>query len=406
MAKLIELTDSGLVYMTENQIYQMIIDKMLEIDPNWNLDPSTPDGYMAAWMAEKWREAVEAVVIAYNSKDRAKARDTQLNAIGALTGSFREDGTPSVINITCSGTPGAVILAGSVIEGEQSWTIDSNVTIQPGGTVTATATCAIVGPVDPTVGSVNTIKTTIGGWASVTNTSTATIGTNQQSNASFRTEQAKAVSRPGSNQVDNTIGEIFAIDDVLRVVGYENPTGASSVSPENPHGLPANSCTYLVQGGDDAAIAKAIYIKKNPGVLLNQEGTPIEVTVTSDVHPSNNKIIKFGRPTAVNMTVAIDLIDPLGNLPVNIEELVQDAIIKYINGELIDLDDGFDPSGFDIGEDVPVRRIDTPINHVIGQYKGSYINSLTINTLTSGAVPIAFDSISTWLPSNITVTVS
>lgn len=38
--------------MTEKEIYQMFIDKMIEIDPNINLDPSTFDGRMAEWLAE------------------------------------------------------------------------------------------------------------------------------------------------------------------------------------------------------------------------------------------------------------------------------------------------------------------------------------------------------------------
>ena len=193
---------------------------------------------------------------------------------------------------------------------------------------------------------------------------------------------------------------------MLRVAAYENPTGTADVSPENPYGLPKNSETYLIQGGDSNAIAKAIYIKKNPGVYLNGAGIIEEITVTSDVHPSNNKLIRFGRPTPVPMIVSVELADPLNNLPTKIEELIEKAIIAYGNGELFDSGvNGFDQTGFDIGESVPVRRLDTPINKVIGVYDGAYISNVTVNTQTGGLIAISFDEISSWSSDNISVTV-
>jgi hypothetical protein len=406
MTDIVTVTDSSLVTATENEIYQAIVEKCLELDPQFNTDPSTFDGYMNAWHAENYRVILEALREAWNSKDPAKARDVQLNIIGSLTGKSREDGTPTQISGTVTGANGTAVLAGSVVAGDESWTIDTNTTIGVSGAASVTATCAITGAIEPEVGSVTSIKTTIGGWTGFTNTGVIQVGTDEQSNSSFRAARAKAVSRPGSNQTDNTVGELFAIDNVLRVAAYENPTGTADVSSENPYGLPANSETYLIQGGDSNAIAKAIYIKKNPGVYLNGAGAVEEVTVTSDVHPSNNKLIRFGRPTPVIMTTVVELTDPLGNLPTNIEELIQDAIISYGNGELFDNGvNGFDQTGFDIGESIPVRRLDTPINKVIGVYDGAYINNVTVNTQTGGLITIAFDEISSWSSDNISVTV-
>lgn len=406
MANIVTVTDSGLITATENEIYQAIVEKCLELDPEFNTDPSTFDGYMNAWHAENYRVILEALREAWNSKDPAKARDAQLNIIGSLTGKSREDGTPTQIGGTITGTAGTVVLAGSVVAGDESWTIDTNTAIGSSGTASVTATCAITGAIEPEIGSVTNIKTTIGGWTGFTNTGVIQVGTNQQSNAAFRAARAKSVSRPGSNQTDNTVGELFAIDNVLRVAAYENPTDTASVGPENPHGLPKNSVTYLIQGGNSNAIAKAIYIKKNPGVMLNGSGVVEEITVKSDIHPSNNKLIRFGRPTPVPMIASIELADPLNNLPTNIEELIERAIIDYGKGELFDGGvDGFDQTGFDIGESVPVRRLDTPINKVIGTYDGAYINDVTVNSQNSGLIAIAFDEISSWSSDNISVTV-
>lgn len=405
MTDIIQFTDSGIVTMTENEIYQAIVDKYLEIDPRFNTDPSTFDGYMNAWHAENYRIIIESLREAYNSKDPAKARDTQLNIIGSLTGSSREDGTPSQIEGTATGTPGTVILSGSVVAGDQSWTVDNTTTIGVGGTAALTLTCAITGVIEPDIGSVTNIKTTIGGWTGFANTSLLAAGTNQQSNTLFRAARNRSVARPGNNQTDSTIGELFAIDDVLRVAAYENPTGTSAVSADNPYGLPANSETYIIQGGDSELIAKAIYVKKNPGVYLNGAGVVEEVVVTSDVHSSNTKTIRFGRPTPVPMIVNVEIADPNGSTPANLEELIANAIVLYGNGELLDGGIGFDATGFDIGEDVPVRRLDTPINNIAGQYDGAYINASTVNGASAGKIDIAIDEISSWSSDNITVTV-
>lgn len=405
MANIIEYTDSGIVTMTESEIYALIVEKYQEIDPNWNLDVSTPDGYMAAWHAENYRILVESIREAWNSKDPSKARDAQLATIGLITGSEFEDGTPSIVNIEVGGTAGTVVLSGSVISDDETWTVDGDITIDSLGVGNGTATCATTGATDPAPNTITNIDSTIGGWSSVTNTSLNTLGTDKESNAAFRVKRTRSVARPGNNQIDNTIGEVFSVEDVLRVVAYENPTGSAAASAKNPYGLPANSVSYVVQGGSDDDVAKSIFIKKNPGVNLNSVGTPVSVTVTSDIHTSNSQIIDFGRPSTVDMIVSVDLADPLGNLPTNIEELVQDAIIDYSLGTIPDDEAGFDNTGFDIGEDVPVRRIDTPINYIVGQYKGAYISDLTVNSISSGAVDIAFDEISTWSESNISVTV-
>lgn len=405
MTDIITVTDSGILTLTENEIFQAITEKWLEVDSNFNPDPSTPDGYMNAWHAENYRILVEAIREAWNSKDPAKARDVQLNIIGSLTGSTREDGTPTQIQGMVTGTAGTFIPAGAIVAGEYEWAIDSDITIGASGQETATATCLESGVIEPTSGTITDIKETIGGWTGFTNTSVLVVGTEEQSNTSFRASRSRSVARPGRNQTDSTVGELFAIDNVLRVAAYENPTGSADVSTENPHGLPKNSETYLIQGGDSELIAQAIYVKKNPGVYLNGEGVVEEVLVTSKVHSTNNKIIRFGRPSPVAMIINLELSDPKSILPTNIDDLISDAIISYAAGSLLEDATGFDQTGFDIGESVPVRRIDTPINNIIGQYEGVYINSSTINGSASGLVDIEFDEISSWASDNITVTV-
>lgn len=398
-----ELTSTGYVLYPQNQWFDTERDLYLAIDPKWNLDPSTPDGLKLASDAEIWANLDELGQAAYNSKDPNKAKGVDLNIICSLTGTIRSQGTPSNVELTLGGTPGTVIIAGRQVESRvdgSRWRIDTNATIGAGGTVTVNATCTTNGATQADIGTLTRIVNVVGGWQTVTNASVATPGTNRQNNASLRLERAKAVARPGNAQVDNMLGEIFAVNGVRRAVIYENDTDVTDAN-----GLPEHSVAPIVDGGTDTNVALAIFRKKNPGCTLHASGTAVTVPDVYDEYPKNKKDITFSRPTYIDMIIAVTIQND-GSLPGNADELIRAAILRYAAGDLVAVECGFNAVGFDIGEEVPVSRIYTPINQVIGAYGNSYVTGLTVNTLTSGQVSIAFNELSRWTSSNIAVTVN
>jgi hypothetical protein len=193
------------------------------------------------------------------------------------------------------------------------------------------------------------------------------------------------------------LGELYAVDGARRVKVYENDTNTT-----DSNGLPPHSIAPIIDGGTDADVAMAIYIKKNPGVALYQAGTPISVDVTSPTYPDNVKTIKFSRPEYVDMIIAVTIKND-GSLPSNTQDLIRDAFIDFAAGGLVPAEYGFKVDGFDVGESVPYSTLYTPINKVIGQYGNSYVQTLTVNSGTTNIV-IAFNELSRWTSSNITVT--
>jgi hypothetical protein len=404
-----EITDKGFITKTQNEYFDDEIALYQDIDPNWSLDASTPDRLKAAHDAEIFGNMDELAQRSYDSKDPNKAENVELDDIGALTGSSRSLGTPSSVVLTLTGVSGSTIFTGDIVDSGNDtpqWSIDNDVTIGVGGTVAVNATCTVNGVTQADVASITRIVTTRGGWQAVSNPTVATPGTAVQTDESFRVERAASVSRPGNNQVDNTIGELFAVDGVRRVAAYENDTNSAAVDPiDNPYGLPAHSMSYVVDGGLDDDCAYAIYIKKNPGVLLNQAGTPVGVLVTSQKYPTQTKFIRFSRPIYVDQIMDITIVDD-GTLPGNVDELITQAILDYTAGTLLPSDVGFNIQGFNIGEDVPINRMATPINNVIGSYGNSYIDTIDINGQTSGAVTIEFNELSRFTEPNISVTIT
>lgn len=400
-----EVTTTGYKLKTQNEWFDEEKQLYLDIDPLWNLDPSTPDGLKIAHDAEVFSALDETLQQAYNSKDPNKATGVDLDVIASLTGTTRSEGTASTVTgFVLTGVPNSTVVpAGTVFESTVTgsrWTLDQTWTLDSSGIATVDITSTTTGPVEADANTITRIITTVPGLTSVTNPTLATPGTNVESDSSLRVKRATAVGRPGNNQIDSMLGELFAVSGTRRVKIYENDTNAMDTN-----GLPARSIAPIIDGGTDADVAMAIYVKKNPGVMLYQAGTPVSVVVTSPTYPTNTKQIKFSRPVYVDMVIVVNVKDD-GTLPsqATLQPLIQEAILEYAAGDLIPTEYGFKPDGFDIGETVPYSSMYTPINKVIGSYGNSYVDSMTLNGGTTN-VTIDFNELSRWTTSNITVNI-
>jgi uncharacterized phage protein gp47/JayE len=401
-----ELTPQGYNLKTQNEWFDEEKQLYLDIDPLWNLDPSTPDGLKLAHDAEIFGSVDETLQQAYNSKDPNKATFVDLDTLCALTGTTRGEGTAGTVYLTLSGTAGTLIPAGRRVESVANgsrWVTEQAFTLDSTGSATVPAICATVGVIQADIGTITRIVDNVGGWVSVTNLTPATVGTDVETDSTLRVKRATAVGRPGNNQIDSMLGELFAVNGVRRVKVYENDTNSAAVTVDNPHGLPAHSIAPVIDGGIDTAVAMAIYIKKNPGVSLYQAGTPVSETVVSPVYPTNSKLIKFSRPIYVDMVIAITLKND-GTLPADVELQIQNAFMEFAAGGLVPAQYGFKVQGFDIGEDVPYSTLFTPINQVIGQFGNSYVQTMTVNGTTANTT-ISYNKLSRWTTSNITVTI-
>jgi len=400
-----ELTSKGYSLKTQNEWFDEEKQLYVDIDPAWNLDPSTPDGLKIAHDAEIFSALDEVIQQAYSSKDPNKASGMDLDVISALTGTTRSNGTASTVSLLLQGVAGTTVPAGtrfeSVTTGTQ-WTLDQMWTLDTTGAAVVDATCTVIGQTEALPNTITRIVDTVGGLSSVNNPSNATPGTTEEKDSALRVKRSTAVGRPGNNQVDSMYGELYAVEGVRRVKIHENDTDSSAVSDDNPYGLPRHSISVLVDGGTDADVAMAIYIKKSPGTTLHQAGSAESVVVTSPRYPSNTKIIKFSRPNYVDILLNITIKND-GTLPSNTEELIQEAFIDFATGGLVPAEYGFKVDGFDIAETVPFSSLYTPINKVIGQYGNSYVQSMTANGGTTNIV-IDYNELSRWITSNIKVT--
>lgn len=403
-----ELTPTGYKLKNQNDWFEQERNMYLSIDTQWILDPSSPDGLKIAHDAEIFSALDETLYRAWASKDPAKAVGIDLDAIASITGAFRKSGTPSNVDVVFTGVPGSVILGDSILESAATgyrWIVDQAFTVGPGGTVTVPVRSELLGAIQAEPSTITKIITTIAGVSAATNPNPATPGTVAETDSSFRIRRRLAVGLPGNNQLDSLYGVLSQTEGVRRVKVYNNPTGSAAFDTSlNPHSLPAHSITILVDGGAVDDLALAIYLKKNPGVLLNGDGTPIQEWVTSPTISTHTQLMTFGRPIYIDIAVVLDIKDD-GTLPDDLETQIKDAILAFAAGESPSGNDGFKTTGFDIGESVPISTMYTPINQIIGKYGNSYVTSLTLDGAAANKT-IAYNELSRWLDANITVTTS
>lgn len=403
------LTRKGYQLKTQNEYFSDQEGLYKAIDPEWELDPSTPDGLKIAHDAEVFTALDEAVLQSYQARDPNQATGYDLDVLGALTGAKRSLGTPSTVELKITGVAGTVIPKGSEVKTNDGivFLTDETVTIDLDGVVEVNAHCNVNGAISVSSNTLTNIVKTIGGWQSVTNPKPATTGTNRDSDAIFRIKRARAVGRAGQNQKESLFGEIYEVEGVRKVAIYENKTDSSSVDQvKNPHGLPPHSLAIVVDGGDDTEVARAIYKKVSVGVNLHAVGTKVEKQIFSKIYKQSYDNIIYSRPTPVEISIRVTLADPKQVLPSqeDTQEMVRQAFIDYYAGELIPDGIGFKDEGFDIGEIVPYSRMYTPVNKVTGDYEGVYVKDLKLNGGTAN-VEVAYNQLASFAKERITVKV-
>lgn len=250
-------------------------------------------------------DAMAALQQEYLNRSVNFATGAALDSLAALIGPKRKVATFSTVQIAVVGTPGTVITDGIVLDTlpvPNRWDLPASVTIPGGGTITVTATCETAGAVTvpaysgPGTG-VSIIGTATSGWTSATNAAPSVPGQPVESDSQYRTRLFLSNALPSQTILAGTIAELEATPGVTRLNVDENFTNAT-----NANGNPPHSITAIVEGGDNLAVATAIFENRGLGVLTNGS---IPITVT-DPETGGTTVISFSRPTYVTIYVVLN----------------------------------------------------------------------------------------------------
>lgn len=293
-----------------------------------NVDSSSPAGQLidseTAFIAQKDSD----VLYMSNQFNPKTAEGVWQEALGQIYFLTRKVAEPTVVLCMCTGLPGTVIPAGSIVKNTDGITLISinTATILGNGTVNISFQTQDTGPILIGANTVTTIITTIAGWDTVNNTQAGVTGRDVESRLEFEQRRFQSVAKNGHGTLDAITGEIANIQGVLDVIVLENTTNDHIES--NGVSIPGHSIYISVYGGSNDDIASAIYHKKDAGC-----GTAGNTEVTYIATKTYNKVYTFNieRPDPLSFAIQVN-IRTTPTTPTNIADLVKTAILNNFNG--------------------------------------------------------------------------
>lgn len=317
---------TGLHIPTYNDILEDMIAAMKQIyGDDIYLDNSSPDYQLLSIFALKQSDTLQAMAYAYNARSPETAIGTSLDSVVKLNGIKRKTASQSTCQVKITGTPFTQIVDGAVRDrAGLTWDLPSSVVIDSSGTTYTVATCRTAGAVSALAGDIAQIETPTYGWVSVTNEVSAVLGNAQETDAQLRERQTISTANPSQTMLDGTKGAIAALKNVSRYAVYENDTNVSSVTDDNPYGLPAHSVTCVVEGGTDEDVAEAIFLHKGIGCYTNGD---VEVQYTDQNDYINR--VRFFRPVYKDIFVKVVLKKYTGYIS-TMTVKVREAVYNYL----------------------------------------------------------------------------
>ena len=323
--------DTGFSADSTSTIRQAIVDDWTAIfnDENATLNTSSesPAGQIIDSLAVLVTAKDSEFLNLANQFNPATADGIFQDAIGAIYFLTRKTATSTIVSCTCTGLPGTVIPAGSIIQTTDGVKLASlgAATIGVGGTVSVEFAAQEPGAIEIGAGTCEKIVTVIAGWDTVTNAAAGTPGSLIEGRADFEKRRYNSVAANAHGSVAALQGAVYEVDGVLDCLVLENKTD-STVTKQGVS-LISHSVAVCVYGGANTDIAETIYNKLDAGCGTNGETT---ITFTSPDGVVNTYNIVRPVPTPVYISVTIN---KTTQTPATVTQDIKNAIINDANGQ-------------------------------------------------------------------------
>lgn len=321
------LTDAGLTIPTQEEIQQEILDDTAAqpaLNPNGKIELS-PASFLFIFFtifANKYAELWQALQSVYGSAFLSMATGTALDLVVDMLGVTRLPAAASRATISVTGVNGTIIPIGSSVRDPDrpdiEWLSLTSITIA-GGVGSAVFQANTTGPIAANAGTLDSIVTPIAGWATATNAADADLGRNVETDAALRVRFKGLLSKMGSGTPPSILSGILDVAGVIEAAVFENFTDTT-----NAFGVPPHAIEAVVDGGDDNAVATAIYANRPTGI-----GTYSATGDSGALSDANGESItmRFSRPIPVDVYVYVEVEGDGSNI--DLVDEVKTAVASY-----------------------------------------------------------------------------
>ncbi len=271
-----------------------------------NVNSNSPDGQLLNIFCQTAEDTLELIQSVYNSFGYMTAYGTQLDQRLAILGLTRKQGsnttTPVLVTVnqalTLYGVDQTAQPVFTLVDltGNQ-WQLVTTHVFSGSGSSSLTFQAVTIGAIGVTANTITQQVTTVLGVTSINNpdpTGTV-IGVPEENDTQFKVRAAQSFALASTGPADAVEAALDNEPDVTDAYVIENFTG------DVVNTVPAHSLWCIVNGGDPADIAQAIYAKRGPGCGMKGSQTytitrPNGTTFTAqwDDAISQPLYIKFG----------------------------------------------------------------------------------------------------------------
>lgn len=243
-----------------------------------NIGANSPDGQMINLLAQAIEDSLQLLVQVYNSFAVDSAFGVVLDQRVALSGIIRNQGTYTLAYVSVTATtaltlpgqdvlianPGASVFTVADTAGNQ-YQLQTSYSFGGSGTTSLAFSAVVIGQLQTTPNTIQTIITVTPGISGVNNPSTANDieGLPEETDPQLKIRQANSYFLQAVAPADAIRAALLNVPCTDAYVA-ENDTGAPAL------GVPAYGLWVIVNPGLATAqqIGTAIYVKKNPGCAL------------------------------------------------------------------------------------------------------------------------------------------
>lgn len=330
-----------------------------------DLSPETPQGQLIGLLAITLTQQDEVAVAIANGRSVSRAIGRQQEDIASLVGITRRDGERSTVTATITGTAGAEVPQGMIARtepGGDDFRVVTATIIPAGGSVNAVMESVEIGAIQANAGSLNRLVSLPTGVETITNTDAANQGRPKESDADFRKRYMEVIGRVATGYKEAIKAAILAKPGVIDARIFDNDTGAT-VTKQGVN-IGSHSMMAVIEGGQAADIAEAIRVSKPLGIGMTG--------ATS--HAIDGTTYRWNICQKVELIITLQIKVTQG-FPSDGVGRIRQNIIDWAIGEFDVIGNGiFDTTGIDIGENISLERLRTPINAV----PGHQITTLTV----------------------------
>lgn len=375
--------DAGVIKTQVEDEYKAIFGEYFSVDER------TPQGiFIAAEIAARISVADNNAAIA-NQINPNQAGGINLDALGALTATFRKSNSKTSVLVTLSGIASTPIAKGAQLSETVNGVVFEStlaVVLPASGTLANVPFQAVQeGPIPCLANTLTVIVSDILGLETATNPDAGVIGSLTQSDVSFRNTRNVSLAGLGSGSIEAINAALMMTEGVTSTNrGLQNVK--STVETINGVIMQPHSIYFCIAGtATEEDIAIAFTRSKGGGSDYNN-GYGIPVVYSYQAPLSSQVIdIKWDNPSQIFLTIRVT-VQSLPSVQ-NLTTAIKNAVLTYASGEVSDM------PGFTVSTDASPSQIASAISK---QIPGVFIEKVEIGvnsftqkaTLTSGSTNV------------------